>query len=175
MGEADGEGIGLVGRGVVAEAEHGPGHEGDLLLAGGAFSGGGFFDELGRVFVNGEAGPGGGEEGSPAGSPQDDSRAGVLDVDDQLDGKGRGGVVANQTLDFVVNFDQAGVGVAGGGVFDGSGGQDDRFLGGPLQHGETGGPERGVDGQDPHGGIVPTGEKMSREGRLTGKKREDKL
>ena len=39
MGKPDDEGVGLVGRGVVAEAEESPGHERNLLLAGGAFSG----------------------------------------------------------------------------------------------------------------------------------------
>jgi len=152
MGEADGEGVGLVGRGVVAKAEKGAGHEGDLLLAGSAFAGGGFFDELRRVFVDGEAGAGGGEEGGSAGGAEDYGSAGVLDVDDQLDGEGGGGVVANEGLDLVVDFDEAGVGMAGGGVFDRTGGEHDRFFGRALQDGKAGGPEGGVEREDPHGG-----------------------
>ena len=175
MGETDGEGIGLVRGGIMAEAEKCAGHEGDLLLPSTTFAGGGFFDEFGRIFVDREAGAGGGEEGGPPGGTEGDGGAGVLDVNDQLDGEGFGGVGLDQLRQAVVNLHQTGGGWAGGGDLDGAGGQDHRFFGRALQDGEAGAPKGGVDGQNSHGGIVPTGKKMSRERRLTGKKQEDKL
>ena len=61
-------------------------------------------------------------------------------------------MVADEGLKFVVNLHEAGVGVAGSRIFDGAGSQDDRFFGGSLQNGKAGGPEGGVEREDPHGG-----------------------
>ena len=166
MGQSDGEGVGLVGTGVVAEPEERPGHEGHLFLFGGPSPGGGFFDQLGWVFVDGESPAGGGEEGRSPGGPEDDGGAGILDIDDQFDGKGPGGMLPDELLQTVVNLDETFMGGAGGGVFDRAGGQNDGFFGRSLQHGITGGPEGGVEGEDSHGKIVPIGVNLSREGRF---------
>ena len=175
MGEADGEGVRLVGCGIVAETKEGAGHEGDLLFFGGAFAGGGFFDQLRRIFVDGEAPAGGGEEGgSPSGS-EDDGGAGVLDVDDEFDGESFGGMLLDQVVEAVVDFDQTFIGSSGGGVFDGAGGQNHGFFGGPFEDGVPGGTERGVESKDPHGGIVPCGGDLSREGRFDPEKTEVKM
>ena len=90
VGEADGEGVGLVRSRVVAQTEKGTGHESDLIFFGGALAGGGFFDQLWRIFVDGETPAGGGEEGRSPGGSEDDGGPGVLDVDDEFDGEGLG-------------------------------------------------------------------------------------
>ena len=175
MGETNGEGVRLVGCGIVAETEEGAGHKGDLLFFGGAFARGRFFDQLRRVFMDGEATPGGGEEGGSSGGPEDDGGAGVLDVDDQFDGEGLGGVLEDKIVQAVVNLNQAFVGGAGSRVFDGTGGQDDRFFGGALKDGVAGGTEGGVESEDPHRGIVPSGGDLSREGRFDPEKTAVKM
>ena len=82
VGEADGKGIGFIGPWVMEKSEKGAGHESDLFFAGGASSGSRFFDEFGRVFMDGESTSGGGEKGDSAGGSEDDGGAGILHIDD---------------------------------------------------------------------------------------------
>jgi hypothetical protein len=89
VGEADGEGIGFIGGGVVAKTEQGTRHEGDLLFFCSAFSGGGFLNEFRRIFVDGESASGGGEEGDTPSGAEDDGGAGVLNIDDEFNGESR--------------------------------------------------------------------------------------
>jgi hypothetical protein len=166
VGEADGEGVRLVRCGIVPETEEGSGHKSDLFFFGGTFAGGGFFDQLRRIFVDGKATPGSSEEGGSTGGSQDDGGAGVLDVDDEFDGEDFGRVLSDEVVQAVVDFDQAFMRRAGGGVFDRARGQDDGFFGGSFEDGVTGGTERRVESKDPHSGIVPTGADLSREGRF---------
>ena len=72
--------------------------------------------------MDGEAPAGGGEEGGSPGGAKDDSGAGVLDVDDEFDGESLGRMLLDEVVQAVVNLDQALVGGAGGGIFDGAGG-----------------------------------------------------
>ncbi len=165
MGEANGEGIGLIGAWVVAEAEEGTGHKGDLFFAGGASTGGGFFNQLGRIFVDGEAPACGGEKGNAPGGSEDDGGAGVLDVDDQLDGEFLRGVACDEFLQAVMDFEEAGWGGAGGGVSNGTGVHDNGFFCGAFENGVAGGSEGGVEGEDAHAASVPSRGKLSREPR----------
>ena len=74
-----------------------------------------------------------------------------------------------------MDFDEAIVRRAGGGAFDGAGGQDNGFFGGSLKDGVPGGTERGVESEDPHPGIVPSGADLSREGRFDPEKTAVKI
>ena len=83
-------------------------------------------------------------------------------------------MLEDEIVQAVVNLDQAFVGGAGGGVFDGAGGHDDRFFGGAFEDGVSCGPQGWVESQDSHKKSVPTGARMSREADglgLTHKKR----
>jgi hypothetical protein len=82
VGEADGKGIGFIGSWVTEKSEKGAGHESDLFFASGASSGGRFFDEFGRVFMDGESTSSGGEKGDSAGGSEDDGGASILYIDD---------------------------------------------------------------------------------------------
>ena len=164
MGEAHGEGVGLIRGGVVAQTKEGTGHKSDLLFFGGPFAGGGFFDELGRIFVNGEAASSSGEKGGTAGGPKDDGGAGVLDIDDQFDGQGGGRVLGDDFGEAVVNFEQAILGWARGGIFNRAGGKDSGFFGRALENGVTSGTKGGVESENAHGESVPNRVGLSREG-----------
>ena len=122
VGKANSESVGLIGKGVVAQAEEGAGHEGDLLFFCSAFSCGGFFNKFGWVFVNGEASSGGGEQGCAPGGPEDDSGPSVLDIDDEFNGERSWGVLRNKFGETVVNFDQAILRGSGSRIFNGAGG-----------------------------------------------------
>ena len=93
VGKAHGESIGFIGKGVVAQTKEGASHEGDLLFFCGAFSCGGFFNEFGWIFVDGEAAPGSSEQSHTPGCAEDDSGSGVLDVDDKFNGEGSWGML----------------------------------------------------------------------------------
>ncbi len=164
MGQAHGEGVGLIGKGVVAQAKEGAGHEGDLLFFGSSFSGGGFFNKFGWVFVNGEAAPSSGEESGTPGGAEDDGGAGVLDIDDQFDGQGGGRVLGDDFGEAVVNFEQAILGGARGGIFNRAGGKDSGFFGRALENGVPGGTKGGVESENAHGESVPNRVGLSREG-----------
>ena len=62
-----------------------------------------------------------------------------------------------------MNFDQAILGGARSGIFNGAGGEDSGFFGRAFENGVTGATERGVDSQNAHGKSVPSGVKLSRE------------
>jgi hypothetical protein len=162
VSEANGKGIGLIGCGVMTKSKERPGHEGNLFLFCGAFSRGGFFDEFGRIFMDGEPRPSGSEEGGSASGSEDDGGSGVLDVDDEFDGEGFGGVLGNQFGEVIVNFDQAVLRGTGSRVFDCAGGQNNGFFCSPFKDGVAGSPEGGVESEDPHGKRVPSGVKLSR-------------
>jgi len=74
-----------------------------------------------------------------------------------------------------MDFDQTFMGSSGGGVFDGAGGQNHGFFRGAFEDGIPGGTERGVESEDPHGGIVPSGADLSREGRFDPEKTAVKM
>ena len=163
VGKANSESVGLIGKGVVAQAKEGAGHEGDLLFFCGAFSCGGFFNKFGWVFVDGEAAPGSGEQSRTPGGTEDDSGARVLDIDDEFNGESSWGVLRDKFGETVVNFDQAILRGAGSGIFNGAGSEDSGFFGRAIENGVTGATEGGVDSQDAHGKSVPSGVKLSRE------------
>jgi len=162
VSEANGKGIGFIGCGVMTKSEERPGHEGNLLLFCSAFPCGGFFDQFWRIFVDGKSRPGGSEQGDSPGSSEDDGGSGVLDVDDEFDGEGFGGVPRNQFREVIVNFDQAVLRGTGSRIFDRAGFENNRFFCSPLKDGVAGGPEGGVESEDPHGKRVPSGVKLSR-------------
>ena len=89
VGKANSKSVGLIGKGVVAQAKEGAGHEGDLLFFCSSFSCGGFFNKFGWVFMDGEAASGGGEEGDTPSGAEDDGGAGVLNIDDEFNGESR--------------------------------------------------------------------------------------
>lgn len=163
MGEADGEGIGFIGQGVVAQTKESTGHKGDLFFSGGAFAGGRFFYKFGGIFMNGEPASGGGEEGDPAGGTQDHGGAGVLDVDNEFDGKGGRSVLGDEFGEAIVDFDEAIVGGAGGGIFNCAGDEDRGFFSRAFENGVTGGPKGGVKGENTHRWSVPRRVELSRE------------
>ena len=163
MSKANRQSVGLIGGGVMAQAKEGAGHKGDLLFFGGPFAGGGFFDQLGGVLVDGETASGGGEEGGTPGGPEDDSGAGVLDIDDQFDGEGGRAVLRDEFGQAVVDFDQAILRGAGSGIFNRARSKNGRFFGRALEDGVPGGAEGGVESEDRHERSVPSGVKLSRE------------
>ena len=75
----------------------------------------------------------------------------------------------------VVDFDQTFMGGAGGGVFDGAGGQNHGFFGGAFEDGIAGGTKRGVESKDPHIESVPSRTDLSREGRFDPEKTAVKM
>ena len=62
-----------------------------------------------------------------------------------------------------MNFDQAILGCAGSGIFNGAGSEDSGFFGRAIENGVTGATEGGVDSQNAHGKSVPNGVRLSRE------------
>ncbi len=62
-----------------------------------------------------------------------------------------------------MNFDQAILGGSGGGIFNGTGGEDSGFFGRAFENGVTGGAEGGVESQNAHWKSVPHGVRLSRE------------
>ena len=62
-----------------------------------------------------------------------------------------------------MNFDQAILGGSGGGIFNGAGGEDSRFVGGAFKNGVTGGAEGVVESQNTHWKSVPHEVRLSRE------------
>ena len=62
-----------------------------------------------------------------------------------------------------MNFDQAVLGGARSGIFNGARGEDSGFFGCAFEDGVTGGTEGGVESKDAHWKSVPSGVKLSRE------------
>ena len=158
----------------MAQAKEGAGHEGDLLFFCSALSCGGFFNKFGWVFVDGEAASGSGKQSHAPGGTQDDSGARVLDIDDEFNGESSWVVLRDKFREAVVNFDQAILGGARSGIFNGAGSEDSGFFGRAFEDGVTGATEGRVDSQNAHGKSVPSGVKLSREAEghgLTRKKR----
>ena len=62
-----------------------------------------------------------------------------------------------------MNFDQTLLRWAGGWIFDGAGGENERLFSGAFKDGVTGSPKGGVESQDSHGKSVPNGVRLSRE------------
>jgi hypothetical protein len=98
-----------------------------------------------------------------------------LDIDDEFNGESSWGVLRDKFGEAVVNFDQAILGGAGSGIFNGAGSQDNGFFGGAFQNGIARGTEGGVESEDPHCEIVPSGADLSREGRFDPEKTEVKI
>jgi hypothetical protein len=132
VGKANSESIGFIGKGVVAQAEEGAGHKGDLLFFCSAFSCGGFLNEFRWIFVDGEPTPGSGEQSRTPGCAEYDSGSGVLDVDDKFNGESSWGVLRDKFGETVVNFDQAILGGARSGIFNRAGSEDSGFFGRAL-------------------------------------------
>ena len=101
--------------------------------------------------MDGEATSGSCEKGDSTSGSENDGGSGVLDVDDEFDGEGFGRVFGDEVGETVVNFDQTLLRWAGGWIFDGAGGENERLFGGAFKDGVTGSPKGGVESQDSHG------------------------
>ena len=154
VGHGNGQGIGRIGRGIFPKSEENPHHERHLVFLGAAMACGGFFDEFGRIFGDGQSSSCHGHQCSAAGRTHDDRGSRALYVDDFFDGGGFRTEFKNKFTQLLIDLMKAEFWRAGRGIGDRAVGQGHSLIASGIDHRIAGASDGGIDAENTHGRNV---------------------